>query len=419
MPAADDLPSLSPAQWTVWLGTAVVVHLIWGFHPVFSRWLQTRAAVPVDGLNLLGVCQLFALLVNLAVSRLAAPCGRSCGCGGSSGGPPSKMTATPTTAVARQTFTRERVICASLIGAAYATRAATNIVSSRFTVATNIALVQLAAPFVNGVAAWLVLRERVDRSLAYALAASTLGVTAAVVGQMDSAPQSVRTGDSSSQQRAAFGWVDALGMLLQAVSLLFSTAQRLLMRTSKDLFEPLQFTRIQYCATILVCLAWSLGHGSVVWQTWAHLGVIDWVMVFGLAVGVFFFGSTGQVAAVRRLGLGTYACLQPVRLIGSAVGSAVILGEPVSSTLEWLGLFVVMATTLAYALHQRTIAVRTSNQSYQMVASQEDEDEGEDSDGDVQAQVCETASESGQQQHSDDEDKLDKASSTTRLQGQV
>ena len=122
MPAADDLPSLSPAQWTIWLGTAVVVHLIWGFHPVFSRWLQTRAAVPVDGLNLLGVCQLFALLVNLAVSRLAAPCGRSCGCGGSSGGPPSKMTATPTTAVARQTFTRERVVCASLVGAAYATR---------------------------------------------------------------------------------------------------------------------------------------------------------------------------------------------------------------------------------------------------------------------------------------------------------
>jgi len=37
----------------------------------------------------------------------------------------------------------------------------------------------------------------------------------------------------------------------------------------------------------------------------------------------------------------------------------------------------------------------------------------------VQAQVCETASESEQQQHSDDEDKLDKASSTTRLQGQV
>ena len=68
---ADALPSMPPARWTAWLCTAVGVHLVWGFHPVFSRWLQTRAAVPVDGINLLGVCQLLALLVNLAVLALS------------------------------------------------------------------------------------------------------------------------------------------------------------------------------------------------------------------------------------------------------------------------------------------------------------------------------------------------------------
>lgn len=382
--AADELPALSPLLWSVWVGAAVVVHLIWGFHPVFSRWLQTRAAVPVDGINLLGVCQLLALLINLSVVSIRSVAARCAHCRGSDGcdssGKSKEREETISAAsVSRNTCTqRKHVLYAGLIGLAYATRAATNIVSSSFTAATNIALIQLAAPFVNGVASWLILRERVDRSLAYAVVASTIGVTVAVVGQAETQSISLPTSSESGQLRPAFGWIDTLGMMIQAISLLFSTAQRILMRTSKDLFEPLQFTRIQYCATILVCGTWSLSHGSSVWEPWKHLNSTDWLAAFGLAVGVFFFGSTGQVAAIRRLGLGTYACLQPTRMIGSAIGSAIILGEPVTGAIEWLGLVMVMGATMAYAVHQRTTAVRTSNQSYEMIATRNDSSSDED-----------------------------------------
>ena len=167
--AADELPALSPARWTVWVGAAVVVHLIWGFHPVFSRWLQTRAAVPVDGINLLGVCQLLALLINLVVSsRSVAACYNHCrGCDGcdSSRRPKEREGTNPAGSVVWNSCTRRHVLYAALIGLAYATRAATNIVSSSFTTATNIVLIQLVAPFVNGVAAWLILRERVDSTV--------------------------------------------------------------------------------------------------------------------------------------------------------------------------------------------------------------------------------------------------------------
>ena len=49
--------------------------------------------------------------------------------------------------------------------------------------------------------------------------------------------------------------------------------------------------------------------------------------------------------------------------------------------IEWVGLFVVMGATLAYAVHQRAVAVRTSNQSYEMLASRDESDSDEEKTG--------------------------------------
>ena len=143
-------------------------------------------------------------------------CSGSGGCAGNGTAAKGGERAVSAASVGRNACTRKHMAYAAMIGAAYATRAATNIISSRFTVATNVILIQLAAPFVNGVAAWLILRERVDRSLAYALVASTIGVTVAVVGQTDAAGSPAASSDSG-EPRAAFSWVDALGMMIQAV----------------------------------------------------------------------------------------------------------------------------------------------------------------------------------------------------------
>ena len=233
---------MSPAVWTAWLCTAVGVHLVWGFHPVFSRWLQTRAAVPVDGINLLGVCQLIALLVNLVVSSQPAAA-LYAHCSGSDGwaanGTAKEGASTGSAAsLCRHACTRKHALYAAMIGVAYAVRAATNIISSRFTVATNVILIQLAAPFVNGLAAWLILRERVDRSLAYAMVASTIGVTVAVTGQMDTAGIPSVSSDSG-EPTPAFSWVDALGMMIQAVPSFQGTFPRIFYIHSVTQFESM------------------------------------------------------------------------------------------------------------------------------------------------------------------------------------
>jgi hypothetical protein len=77
---------------------------------------------------------------------------------------------------------------------------------------------------------------------------------------------------------------------------------------------------------------------------------------FVLAVGIHFCAATSQVQFNRKLGVATYACFQPMRLVGSAIGSALLLAEPVTGTLTWCGLTVVGLTVSIYAYYKHTVA---------------------------------------------------------------
>ena len=58
------------------LGISALSHLLWGLHPVLSRYLQTRPTPPLDGLNLLAIGQCLALSINL-LSTAFATCNQS------------------------------------------------------------------------------------------------------------------------------------------------------------------------------------------------------------------------------------------------------------------------------------------------------------------------------------------------------
>eukprot|EP01052_Picozoa_sp_SAG31_P049332 SAG31_NODE_10749_length_1102_cov_1.458624_2_plen_46_part_01 len=45
-----------------------------------------------------------------------------------------------------------------------------------------------------------------------------------------------------------------------------------------------------------------------------------------------------------------------MRLVAATLGSSLILGEPVSGLIEWLGLCVVLATGIGFALYERSYA---------------------------------------------------------------
>lgn len=153
----------------------------------------------------------------------------------------------------------------------------------------------------------------------------------------------------------AFTHRDMIGVGLQCASLVFSTGARLQMRTSQGLFSPMQFMRFQYLGGGGVALAWCwcvVGLEASV-KPWLNLQTVDWVIFFSLSVLVHFVAGTAQVHINRKLGVATYATFQPMRFVGAAVGSSLILGEPVTGMLTWAGLCTVGIAVTAYAVHEQ------------------------------------------------------------------
>lgn len=161
----------------------------------------------------------------------------------------------------------------------------------------------------------------------------------------------------------AFTQRDLLGVAIQCTSLLFSTGARLQMRTSEGLFSPMQFMRFQYLGGCCVALMWSwfvVGPEASI-SPWFNLRIEDWAIFFSLACLVHFVAGTSQVELNRKLGVATYATFQPLRLVGSAAGSAIILGEPVTGMLTWAGLGTVGIAVSAYAVYKQQLKSKVTS----------------------------------------------------------
>ena len=89
---------------------------------------------------------------------------------------------------------------------------------------------------------------------------------------------------------------------------------------------------------------------------------------------MYTIGSTGQMSLVHSMGPGMCSSLSAVRVLGSALLSAIWLKEPVCNWLEWLGLgIIVMTMTLCTVASVDTEPTKGTPQSH--------DSENEDHDG--------------------------------------
>jgi len=108
--------------------------------------------------------------------------------------------------------------------------------------------------------------------------------------------------------------------------------------------------RGRYSFTAIPGLALSCLRPSrlATWRAWLTLSAVDWA-VFGIFVcGVMVLAATAQVHAIRALGPGGHAALQPLRLLSTMAASWLVLGEAVDGWDMWLGLATVIAALAWY-----------------------------------------------------------------------
>eukprot|EP00040_Diaphanoeca_grandis_P003797 m.25930 g.25930 ORF g.25930 m.25930 type:complete len:341 (+) comp15222_c0_seq1:226-1248(+) len=321
-----DVPELDGTSKALWTLLAMANHFVWGLQPVLTRWLQVRGNV--SGMSLVCMAVFTSFILNVLTQFV-------CSFTTDSSSTESKVADQP------KPWGSEHTRLALMVGFTYAMRSSSNFVSTSYTQAYNIAMIQMFGVFVMAFGSWLVLGEKVPRPLWLALSVCVIGSSMVLVGQSESA-----------DTRAPMTYKDAFGITLQIVSLLFSTGARLQMRMSDGLFTTIQFMRFQYLGSGAFVLLWCVLVIGVAdaFGPWYHLSSMDWGIFFSLAVCIHFGAATLQVPLTRKLGVATYACFQPIRLVGAVVGSYFLLSEPVDDTLSQLGLVVVIATVTTYAI---------------------------------------------------------------------
>ena len=229
------------------LAISALSHLLWGLHPVLSRYLQTRPTPPLDGLNLLAIGQCLAHGINLLSTSLAtsnqtteaAPSThRSAFLNGYAGPtdfpsqtvgegplesssptfdrpdrlsvndekngsneplspqnePPTVENNQSSSSTSSSSNSSKIAECASLLrrpatrlallfGCMAALRAGTNIESSRFTSAVNVQMVAMAGPLITALASSALLREAVPWTLWPALLVAGSGEALVLAAQ--------------------------------------------------------------------------------------------------------------------------------------------------------------------------------------------------------------------------------------------
>ena len=168
---------------------------------------------------------------------------------------------------------------------------------------------------------------------------------------------------------------DAMGCALQFLSMCFSAAARILMKRTEHILSQNEAVQTNNVSNFVFPLLHALLTNPEGWEAFRHIFVpqnsLSWLTI---ALLVYTIGSTGQMSLVRSMGPGMYSSLSAVRVLGSALLSAIWLKEPVRNWLEWLGLgIIVMTMTLCTVASVDTEPTKGTPQSH--------DSENEDHDG--------------------------------------
>lgn len=326
---------------------ALVNHVIWSSLTVASRYLQVYARPRTfDG-------QAVLCTGKFTSAALLATCG--CVCPDSSEEPSKTSRREDSTgeddpqtlgsASPRAPALRTKIAFALAFGIVATLRAALNIASAKFTVSYYITAINSLTPLVVSIGDKVLLETNLPSAIWPCIAASILGCLVIAASQ---SPLMQLKSDGNSE--FSFTAQDGIGCGLQFMSMCFSAGARLLMKRTENILTRNEAVQTNNVCNTVFPLLYTLSTNPGGWSafrsmTWESFGA--WLAV---SVLVYTIGSTGQMALVRGMGPAAYSSLGAVRVLGSALLSAVWLNEPVQNWMEWLGLSMIMCTMTLYTL---------------------------------------------------------------------
>lgn len=221
-----------------------------------------------------------------------------------------------------------------------ALRSVTNISAIDLTRATWVQLVYLMTPFAVAILGTLFFGEPTPPYTYQALVLSSVGAALTLVRDW-------------SDIGAGFAPRDFLGLGVATLSMLSLALYFQLVRRSsrRDAGRGLIITQ-QGLAMMFTYAVLSMTTGES-WAAWTHLSINGWVVVLWLILGVFMMGNFLQVTALSGANAALITSLMPLRLVSAVALGWLLLGERLSTPLQWLGAALVLFTVSAYLWMQQ------------------------------------------------------------------
>jgi drug/metabolite transporter (DMT)-like permease len=171
-------------------------------------------------------------------------------------------------------------------------------------------------------------------------------------------------GDKSSERGKVSPRDNLTGCSLQLVSVIFSALARILMKKTEGILTPTHIVQTNNVSNCLIPFAITMIRNPSSWGAFRYLlfapkSLIAWCTI---SIGVYSFASVLQIRLVRKLGPGFYSSCISCRTLGTIFLSASILGEGISSLLEWLGVGLLVASMSVYLGETRKWLDRKSSE---------------------------------------------------------
>lgn len=222
----------------------------------------------------------------------------------------------------------------------------------RFTKAYIVQLINLLAPFFVVLLNKIFIKRPLPRFTIPAISASLVGGALMVFGGL-------------VNQSMAFILTprDGIGILFAFLATFWIAGYMMVVKRGQEVGLPFAIVYISQISTQTFLMG---GMSLSIGENWTSFFQMDWrafLAFLSIAIGVEIGCKIGNIVTLRKLGAPLVSSMLVMRLVAALFFGWIILGERLTSFLQWLGVVLVVVAVTGYLLNQsRTNYVNNINQ---------------------------------------------------------
>lgn len=211
----------------------------------------------------------------------------------------------------------------------------------RFTKAYIVQLINLLAPFFVVLLNKIFIKKPLPPFIIPAISASLVGGTLMVFGGL-------------GNQSMAFILTpqDGIGIFFAFRATFLIAGYMMIVKRGQEVGLPFEIVYISQISTqtvLMGVLSLSIGEN---WTPFLQMGWKAFLAFLSIAIGVEIGCKIGNIATLRKLGAPLVSSMLAMRLVAALFFGWIILGERLTSLLQWLGVVLVVVAVTGYLLNQ-------------------------------------------------------------------